>query len=295
MMETINMKRKLGFISLSIIALLLSGCNNPDHSESESTSTSDTSTSDTQSSTTESEEEIIKQYYSSISDDLTGDALLNALHDLNVQKKTSNYTYQDLRFLFQYTDRDPKKEVPSGKILGFYDNAQISSTWDSGKTWNREHVWPQSRGGNLVEGDLHMVRPTSVSANEGRGNKAYGIGSGLYDPNEYNHPEYRGISARIVFYSAIADTSLKIIDSGNDSTYQMGVLSTMLKWNREYLPEGKDSSKVAYRVEWYRNDAIYQSKLRELGHNRNPFIDHPEYACRIWGSTNSATKAACGM
>lgn len=288
------MEKRFGFIALSIVALLLTGCKNKGDDSSSSDSSSDTSasTSDTQ-STTESED--IKEYYSSIDDSLTGDALLNKLHELNAAKKTKKYVYQDLRFLFKYTDLDPKGEVPSGKIVGFYDNSTFSSEWDQGKTWNREHVWPDSRGGNKVEGDLHMVRPTLVASNSGRGNKAYGIGSGLYDPNEFNVPEYRGISARIIFYCAIADTSLKIVDNGSESSNTMGVLSTMLKWNRDYMPEGQDSSKLAYRVEAYRNEVIYKHKYMELGGNRNPFIDHPEYACRIWGNTNSATKAACGM
>lgn len=42
--------------------------------------------------------------------------------------------------------------------------------------------------------------------------------------------------------------------------------------------------------ETHRNQVAYEGQ-----HNRNPFIDHPEYACRIWGNTNSKTKQICGM
>ncbi len=54
----------------------------------------------------------------------------------------------------------------------------------------------------------------------------------------------------------------------------------MLQWHLE--------NPVSNR-EIYRNNTIHT-----LQKNRNPFIDHPEYACRIWGNTNSDTQALCG-
>ena len=239
-------------------------------------------------------------YYSGISDSLTGDSLLNALHTLNSQKRTSTVGYAGFRQFAAKCDIDPDG---SGKIIGFYDNKKVGPSWDGGSTWNREHVWPNVRNGDLVENDAHMVRPASTSTNSGRGSKGFGTDS--YDPGEYV-PYYRGAAARIIFYAAIADTSLKVVDysfpydgvsSGNHGydVGTMGSLSDMLRWNLQYSP--KDTSftgdnDLARRTELNRNEVI-QNASGGQG-NRNPFIDHPEYACKIWGDTNATTRQICG-
>lgn len=294
---------------LSSLAFLLSGCELPfpfnpfgpttsDTSQTSSSSSSSSSTSestsgessDTSSSTSESGGD--EDYYSSITDSLEGKQLLNALNYLNRQKKVRSFKYEDHKSFQQYIELDPKGTIPQGKMLGFYDNTFVSGPWDNQKTWNREHVWPNSRGGGKVEGDLHMVRPTSVNINSERGNMVYGLVSGSYDPGQYV-AEYRGIAARIIFYCCIADTSLDLSESTSFTSNTMGILSQLLKWNLQYAPEGKDSESLAYRVEWYRNETI--QKHARLQGNRNPFIDHPEYACKIWGNSNAQTKQACGM
>ena len=59
----------------------------------------------------------------------------------------------------------------------------------------------------------------------------------------------------------------------------MGKLSTLLKWNIQYSVTSREIT---------RNEAV-----EGLQGNRNPFIDHPEYACRIWGKYNSETEKIC--
>ena len=231
-------------------------------------------------------------YYSGISDSLSGTNLRNALNSLNTAKKIRNFKYADHKEYQQLIELDPKGTIPAGKMVGFYDNAIVNGPWDNQATWNREHVWPNSRGGGSVEGDLHMVRPTSVSINSERGNDVYGTINGTYDPGQYC-AEYRGIAARIIFYCAIANKSLVLNEDIENNDNNMGILSELLKWNLQYLPGGQDSSSLALRVEWYRNETI--EKHEKLQGNRNPFVDHPEYACKIWGSYDSATKAVCGL
>ncbi len=228
--------------------------------------------------------ESVETYYKDISDSLTGTALLNALNTLNSKKKTRSVGYKGFRTFAAKCDIDPSG---SNKIVGFYNNTEVGPAWDSGKTWNREHVWPDSLGGNKVEDDAHMVRPTSTSINSERGNKYYGSSGNTYDPGQYI-ANYRGIAARIVFYCAIADKSLTIIDSNSGGSNQMGKLSDLLRWNLEYLP---GTSTKELRVEQNRNNVI-QTDSSGQG-NRNPFIDHPEYACKIWGNTNSTTQSIC--
>lgn len=225
-------------------------------------------------------------YYKTI--DPNSSTLLNDLRTLNKEKKTNSYSYDGLKALFKYTDADPDG---SGKILGFYDNHLVGPTWDSAKTWNREHVWPKSLGGNNVEGDAHMVRPAWVKSNSDRGNKYYAKNN-AYDPGDLGHPEYRGIAARIIFYCVVAHGSLGLVDKesgGGDN--KMGKLSDLLEWNLQYPPTKSGSASAELRCEQNRNDIIQQ----KYQGNRNPFIDHPEYACKIWGTTNSNTRRVCGL
>ena len=224
-------------------------------------------------------------YYSSITTQ-TGSDLQTALNNLNNDHRTT-ISYANMRYKFQYVDLDWTNTT---NMYGFYDNTVLSKTWDSGATWNREHVWPQSLGGDQVENDMHMVRPASVSTNSGRGNKYYA--SSVFDPGTYD-ANYRGIAARIIFYCAIADTDLSIIDANSGGSNQMGKLSDLLQWNLNYLPDRKSSAPLSLRVEQYRNMILYSGN--DLQGNRNPFIDHPEYACKIWGNTNDTTRQICGI
>ena len=237
----------------------------------------------------------VSNYYSSITDTMTGNDLLTALNTLNKQKRTKMVGYDNMRYFSKKSDADPNG---SGKILGFYDNALVGPNWDNGNTWNREHVWPNIRGGSRVEGDAHMTRPASTSTNSDRGSKGYGTES--YDPGKFV-AYYRGSASRIIFYAAIADLNLHLVDDplnyNGAGSYpdSMGSLSDMLKWNLEYQPSDTTftgDNDIARRAELNRNDVI-QNDSEGQG-NRNPFIDHPEYACRIWGNTNSKTKQICG-
>ena len=99
--------------------------------------------------------------------------------------------------VFPYTDGK------DGKLYAFYRGTLASSG-----SMNREHVWPNSRGGNYVERDPHMVRPTLTSDNSGRGNAFYNE-SGNYDPGEFGAYQYRGICARIIFYCAVSRKWIK--------------------------------------------------------------------------------------
>lgn len=214
-------------------------------------------------------------YYNQISDELRGKNLLLQLDNLldSTSHPTINFTYKGLMSeVFPYTDGK------DGKLYAFYRGTLASSG-----SMNREHVWPNSRGGNYVERDPHMVRPTLTNDNSGRGNAFYNE-SGNYDPGEFGAYQYRGICARIIFYCAVKaqENGLNLVDKNTDSTSNksMGKLSTLLKWNLEYDIDA---------TEIQRNDVLYT----KFKHNRNPFIDDRNYACKIWGDTNAETRGVC--
>lgn len=297
------MKKNLFLVPLLAIALL-SGCDNKktpqsesviesSESYSDSSSSSSSSSSESESSESSSSEdegdEYYTGYYSSINKSWTGTTLLNALNALNNKMRKKTIGYKQHRYYYKYTEKLP--DTPSGKMYGFYDNALVSDEWDSQATWNHEHVWPNSLGGGSVDDDMHMPRPTSVKINSSRGNKCYAK-TGAYDPGQYVE-EYRGVAARIIFYCAIANTNLKVLDGiGYDSgSNSMGKLSDLLEWNLKYAPTTDSNADISLRVEQVRNEAIYSRS--DLQGNRNPFIDHPEFGCKIWGDTNDATRAIC--
>jgi len=232
-------------------------------------------------------------YYNSISSTATGTTLLNALRTLNGNKRQHTVSYSGMgtsssTSAYVYTDYLPGSQTSldsNGQVYGttitsFYSGNGMTS-------WNREHVWPDSRGGNSVEADIHMPRPTIPDENGSRGNSFYVEGkkssSAGWDPamESFGDSTYRGDSARIIFYCVVASSNLSLIDAESDSTGNktMGKLSDLLKWNIE--------NPVTQR-ELNRNEGA-----EYLQGNRNPFIDHPEYACKIWGDTNDATRKIC--
>ena len=220
-------------------------------------------------------------YYNSINSSMKNDALLSALQSLNSSRKKSSISYNSMMNYFKQTDPG----TSSGKITSFYSGQSVSTS-----QCNKEHVWPNSHGGDVVENDIHMVRPTLSSENEGRGNSFYVEGMNDqyngWDPANCGVPSYRGDSARIIFYCVVAYSGFELLDvnkhhtTSEDNDYKMGKLSDLLKWNLQYPVLQREKT---------RNEAA-----EKLQGNRNPFIDHPEYACRIWGNYNSTTKQICG-
>ena len=224
-------------------------------------------------------------YYSDILDTDTGSTLTNKLNTLNNSKRRNLIDYYSLTNYFPQTDPG----VSNYTVTSFY-SGEIASK----NGVNREHVWPFSklyesaqRGDTDIEKDLQMVRPILQDINEARGNSFFveGMTSSTsgWDPGAYYGAQesYRGDIARIIFYSAIADLHLTLVDKDYDANanHTMGKLSTLLDWNLRYPILEREN---------VRNEATESIQ----GH-RNPFIDHPEYACRIWGNYNSNTKNVC--
>lgn len=219
----------------------------------------------------------INPYYSSVDFDLTGEALRKSLESCLQAHKTRTCNYSENNTILQKTDKSTK--TGETKLMSFYSKTLIGPSWDSGATWNKEHVWPDSRGvaRNGPGADPHMIRAAAVKDNSSRGNMFFGDGTGsTYDPGSLGHPEFRGNAARIIFYTATmwgTKNGLTLSDNASDSASKktMGRKSDLLKWNLEY---GIDL------LETQRNEYIYNS----VNKVRNPFIDEPTLATAIWGN-----------
>jgi uncharacterized repeat protein (TIGR02543 family) len=199
-------------------------------------------------------------------DGLSGSSLRTFLYQ-RVNQGFNRVSYATATTALQVSDRDPNN---SSNIILVYLGTSVNGTWDSGVTWNREHVWPQSLlgvGTSIGPGtDLHNLKPANPSENSSRGNKYYDVAttSSTYLPRA----AVRGDLARILFYMDIAYTNLTLVNSA-PNTYQMAKLDVLLRW---HLEDPVDD------FERNRNDVIYTYQS-----NRNPFIDHPEFVEKIWG------------
>ncbi len=218
-------------------------------------------------------------YYNGIDPYATGQELITALNNLNNNRRLKLISYDSLRKYFSETDPG----TYSGQVTAFYSG---TSAYYSGNM-NREHVWPFSRlvintdretneGKNDIEKDLHMVRPALASDNGERSNKFFTNPDDErgWDPGSQGDVTYRGDTARIVFYCVIADLGLSLVNKSSDATanHTMGKLPNLLEWNMKYPVSNREK---------VRNEAV--EKIQ--GH-RNPFIDHPEYAIRIYKTFN---------
>ncbi len=183
----------------------------------------------------------------------------------------SGVSYGETRYILNITDRDPNN--PNNVIL-VYRGTSVSGIWDSGATWNREHVWPQSLlGGKAsnsrtnIASDLHSLKPANPSENSSRSNRYFddsGV-SGSYEPRD----EVKGDVARILFYKVVKYEELELVNSV-PIELQMGNLDTLLRWHLFDPVDGFERN---------RNNVIFSYQ-----NNRNPFIDHPEFVEKIWGT-----------
>jgi endonuclease I len=248
-------------------------------------------------------------YYSS-AQDKTGAALRLALHNI-IKGHTvipySSSTTNDTVDALDVLDADPAN---TNNIICIYSRLSYPKTsFNISGGWNREHLWPDSYG---IDGhvpyysDLHNLRPEDRSVNSSRGNKYYDLSNtndaGYRNPGFAEAPltttdsdswepppAVRGDIARALFYMDVRyagseGTELDFILTDNtasigSSTNLMGRLSTLIRW---HWADPVDAS------EQLRNDKVdnlYQ-------HNRNPFVDHPEWVDEVYGVSRPALSIA---
>ncbi len=247
----------------------------------------------------------------------TGAELKAALHNIikgNVYYPYSSSTSTDVWDILKKTDQDPNNP---NNVIEIYCGKSVNGPleYNDGKGWTREHVWAKSRGSldptHPGPGtDVHNLKPADPTMNALRSNRWFaqcskpvyldGVFTGCFTSDSQwvwePRKDVRGDVARIIFYMAVryegdnGEPDLEVIDSIPSDIHTTlpihAKLSDLLKWNHE---DPVDS------FERHRNDVIYQYQ-----HNRNPFIDHPEYADMIWGtdtsgSTNKAPNAPTNL
>ena len=163
--------------------------------------------------------------------------------------------------------------------------------------WNKEHCWPESRGLGSTgpdQVDVHNLYAEHMGANALRGNLYFNESDPTdpsyrspatnvapltsMDSNSFEPPPAsKGNVARGIFYMATRydgsepDTSALWFSDNPTHTNSMGILTNLLLWHAMDPPDAWESN---------RNEMIYAS----YQHNRNPFVDHPEWVEQIWGT-----------
>ena len=233
-------------------------------------------------------------YYSSL-EGLSGGALKQALQNIIANPAVVHaQNYGDIEAILKDADQNPANS--SQVWLMYVEQPKSKLDYQTGSsnigTWNREHIFPQSRGGfqdgtfstpdginvwlptnadDLLAGhaDAHHLRAEDGPENSTRSNRDYG--------SDYNGPSgsqgtWHGDVARSLFYMSVRYNALSLVNGNPPDTtlYQMGDLNSLLLWNHA---DPSDD------FEMRRNNIIYNWQQ-----NRNPFIDYPNLADYIFGN-----------
>jgi endonuclease I len=225
----------------------------------------------------------------------TGEDLKQTLNDIIDDHK--HLSYSQVWDALKQTDEDPNN--PDNVIL-FYSGISRSKSLNGGDggDWNREHIWPKSHGDFGTSAgagtDIHHLRATDVSINGKRGNLNYDYTSGIYssctilvcnvDSDSWEPDDsIKGDVARMIFYMAVryendSDDSYDRVDLELNDTVNNGTQ----RGSTAYF------GKVSVLLEWHELDPVDEAEMnrnnlvQEIQGNRNPFIDHPEWAELIW-------------
>ena len=251
-------------------------------------------------------------YYSN-AEGKTGDELKAALHD--IIKGHTTIAYSNIWNAFWSTDNkgngivwDMYSDIPNGTPPYTFEMGQnqCGSYQQEGDCYNREHSWPESwfNSDGTARTDLHQIFPTDGYVNARRSNYPFGEvqsatwtsqnGSKLgncksslgYSGTVFEPIDaYKGDFARAIMYMSVRYYS----EDSNWGTSGMTNKSEIEDWAIEMLMDWNEQDPVSDK-ETARNNAIYT----DYQHNRNPFVDHPEYARLIWDENASGGSGGGG-
>lgn len=239
-------------------------------------------------------------YYNG-TENLSGTALKQALH--NIIDNHSSVSYSALWTHVQTTDKtsankvwDMYSDIPGSTppYTFNFGSDQCGNYSQEGDCYNREHSWPQSwfNEGSPMKTDLFHVYPTDGYVNGQRGSYPFGeVGTASWTSQNGSQrgactypgytsicfepiDEYKGDFARSYFYMSVRYY-------GEDSGWATNSAvdgAEIQPWSQNMFMEWHVNDPVSTK-EINRNDAIYG-----IQNNRNPFIDHPEFAILMFSS-----------
>jgi len=230
------------------------------------------------------------QYYAPTAG-LSGEALQSVLHDIIDDHEQVRYSWQP----FQDLDASAAN---ASRVNLIYTDATSPKDNNGGAigNWNREHLWPRNFGiGNdgPDNSDLFNLRPSDVQVNSERGSLFFDNSDpekslplqfpapGCSKDHDSWEPrdEEKGDIARSCFYMATryngndpGTSNLRLSDHPDAATSRFGKLRTLIQWHHLDPVD---------RAEQKRNHRVFT----HWQGNRNPFIDHPEFAGLVFLSS----------
>ena len=239
-------------------------------------------------------------YYSNVDLTKSGLALKTELSNKITTTHTNVLTYDHAREALKIIDLVPFSSTHVYLIYGFSNNTCPTSTSDDNdhKTrlstsfgggnsceWNREHTYAQSLGVPALgqEGpgaDVHHLRASDVQRNAERGNLKFIDGDGnskIVSTGWYPGDEWKGDIARMMMYMYVRYGNQCLpsnVTIGSANVIDAPMINLLLEWNAE---------DPVSPYEDYRNEYLSNSSNTYYQGNRNPFIDNPYLATKIWG------------
>jgi endonuclease I len=202
------------------------------------------------------------------------------------------------------TVMDMYSEKPSGVDAYNYSPTNTGDRCGNyaveGDCYNREHIIPQSvfNSASPMVSDAHSVTPTDGKVNGWRNNFPHGkvatasvtttngskLGSALNSGYSAGYSgtvfepidEFKGDIARMYLYFAtryenlVAGYSFAMFNGTSNQVFTPTFKNILLTWHNQ---------DPVSAFELARNNGVSARQ-----HNRNPYIDHPEYVSMIWGS-----------
>lgn len=233
---------------------------------------------------------------------LTGTQLQQTLHDIIDDHTVLSYTpgiwdavkstdRRDDGYVWDMYSDNPAGTNPYNYTFG---TDQCGNYGQEGDCYNREHSFPRSwfNDNSPMDTDLNHIFPTDGYVNGKRANYPFGetdspswtsqngsrLGASsvsgfsgtVFEPID----EYKGDFARAHLYMAVRyygeDSSWDYTDMTDKSQPKEWALAMLLRWHADDPVSQKETN---------RNNEVFK-----LQANRNPFIDDPGFADKIWGS-----------
>lgn len=249
----------------------------------------------------------ISAYYKNVNFKKSGLALKEELAILTIEKHTNHLSYSQVREALKITDLVPNSSTHVYLLYGFSNNTcsnnkandndhktRNKNSFGGGSTcqWNREHTYPKSLGtpnlGKVDAGaDAHHLRACDVQRNGNRSNKKFASGLGnskRINGGWYPGDEWKGDVARMLMYMYLRYGNQclpKNVVIGKTNSTDSNMIDLLLKWNA-------DDPVSAYEIN--RNNYLENSANKYYQGNRNPFIDNPYLATKIWGGKTAQNK-----
>lgn len=243
---------------------------------------------------------------------LSGAQLKTALYQ--IIKDHNQQSYSSLWIHFETTDPKPNgkvwdmySDIPDGNPPYEFDfgDDQCGNYSGEGDCYNREHSFPKSWFNDAypMYTDLFQIVPTDGYVNGQRSNWPYGetnnpnwtslngsqrgsnatsgYSGTIFEPID----AYKGDFARIYLYMATRYENIIASWENNSDNSDAALNGTSYPCYEEWY--------LNLLLDWHQNDPVSQkeidrnNEIYNIQNNRNPYVDHPEWAATVWGGVEA--------